>query len=536
MEEIIIDPTQLNEQTKPLLQALLNSSPQKKLYAWETYTVELSSPLRTVRIPICLTHFLLRHAKEDYSFQDQVEIFDQFTNSEGRVKNLKKRGALDLKNNLYFKVEPEGKKKIQHLIELFESFAPQKSLDPRPTQAFSINPTELDDETRPLLQAFLDSTAKTRLLPGKIYWVELHSTAGLVKIPFRLTHALLIRPRQSNPLQYRAEIFGHSISSGTFGNVYDSLGVLEFENDLFFKVKPEGKERIIKVIQLDNSEKIQKRKEKPIRKEALKTNLASDFLHCKSALFSKHAGYLVMRKAPGDELFSIITEFREKKINLTVHQLLYLTLKLIEAVQTIHAKGIVHRDLKPENIIVDLKTMLVTIIDHASNRKLSGVEFCKYQMGTLVFMSHEAIETKEVSYAGDLYALGLIIAQLWGDTKLDEFVDRGKVDKSVLLSWQKKENRFNGLFANMEVSATIKMVITSIIYDLTRYDSRERLELTKAASRCKTLLLQESQKSTNNAHRDNVKSNMFTLSKARWKVCSEQYQVTETNEGNSFAL
>ena len=353
-----------------------------------------------------------------------------------------------------------------------------------------IDPTRLDRDTTPLLQAFLNSSQKTRLSSEKTYTVELKTTSEpsqIMYLPFQLTHSLLVRPSKYDNFRKRVEIFGDKLCNSKYSQVFESLGVLKVEDNL--KFKREGKPRIIKEISLKPS------KEKKIRKEVIKTNAGSDYLHCKSALFSRKSGYLIMRRGPGRDLFEIMEKLDDGVISLDLEKRLFLTLELIRAVKLFHKKQLIHRDLKPENMMVDLETMEVLIIDYELSKRVEKMKIDKERRtaGSIPFLAPEVYLFNTISQAGDIFSLGLILAQLWGDIALTKLI-KPKMDDfeqiMALSNWHKKEDRYDGLFDEIDLPESMKPKLKSLINSLTRYKAAERIDLARATSICKTLLLE----------------------------------------------
>ena len=489
MIEIIINPTRLDEGTKALLQAFLDICPQTTLYAGQTYNLELRSLSRKVTIPFHLTHPIFLNSAKKNLFRFKIEIFNHNDDLKGRKKIL---GTLDIDNDLKFQINPTAGKNVKKVVSFFEqknTENEQENIVKTDEPLITINPTRLDNITKPLLQNLIDLTSKVKLSANKVYYLEFQSSCRTVKIPICLTHCLLIRPGEISPSQKRVAIFGHKLGVGAFGQVYDCLGFLEVENDFLFQPpeSPEN-EQVIKVIALEDFKTTKEKKQKPVIREAFKTNLANDFFRCKPALFSKNAGYLVMNKAPGEELFSFIDKLRSRQIEFSIQDYLKLTLILIMEVHKLHAKGLVHRDLKPENIMFDRKTWRLFIVDNSSLRQIIGVsDRCKFRKGTNVFMAPEALKSKAISQFQDIYALGLIIAQLWGDTKIDKLVQLNQIDYESLSDWQESTWRFCDLYEGMDVPSEVQNGMNYIIYGLSSYATAKRMSLRDAFNTCNDL-------------------------------------------------
>jgi serine/threonine protein kinase len=86
--------------------------------------------------------------------------------------------------------------------------------------------------------------------------------------------------------------------------------------------------------------------------------------------------------------------------------------KLCAGVAAAHAQGVLHRDLKPANIMIDGRGELrVTDFGLAGIAKqLQGAEV---RNGTPAYMSPEQLTGKEVSLQSDLYAVGLILYEIF---------------------------------------------------------------------------------------------------------------------------
>src|SRR5205823_13427589 len=86
--------------------------------------------------------------------------------------------------------------------------------------------------------------------------------------------------------------------------------------------------------------------------------------------------------------------------------------KICAGLAAAHDRGIVHRDLKPQNIMLN-KRGEVAIMDFglaAIADQLSGAEV---RNGTPAYMSPEQLKGSEVTAKSDLYALGLVLYELF---------------------------------------------------------------------------------------------------------------------------
>ncbi|WP_338930759.1 serine/threonine-protein kinase [Streptomyces netropsis] len=118
------------------------------------------------------------------------------------------------------------------------------------------------------------------------------------------------------------------------------------------------------------------------------------------------APWLVTAFIPGPTLQQVVTEHGP----LDAKAVLRLGAGLAEGLAAIHRCGLIHRDLKPGNVIVadDGPRIIDFGVAHAP-----GTETMTHTgmvIGTYAYMSPEQIRTDPVSPAGDVFALGSVLA------------------------------------------------------------------------------------------------------------------------------
>ncbi len=77
-----------------------------------------------------------------------------------------------------------------------------------------------------------------------------------------------------------------------------------------------------------------------------------------------------------------------------------------------HARGVLHRDLKPANIMLDGHG-LVRITDFGLAARRENIPCAEVQAGTPAYMAPEQLEGRDVSVRSDVYALGLVLYELF---------------------------------------------------------------------------------------------------------------------------
>jgi predicted Ser/Thr protein kinase len=118
--------------------------------------------------------------------------------------------------------------------------------------------------------------------------------------------------------------------------------------------------------------------------------------------------FISMEYVDGEDLASLLLRIGR----LPADKALETARKLCAGLAAAHDRGIIHRDLKPQNIMMN-KRGDVVIMDFglaAIADQLSGAEV---RNGTLAYMAPEQLRGAEVTPRSDIYALGLVLYELF---------------------------------------------------------------------------------------------------------------------------
>lgn len=119
--------------------------------------------------------------------------------------------------------------------------------------------------------------------------------------------------------------------------------------------------------------------------------------------------YTSMEFVEGESLRSVLNRFG----GLPLRKALDLAQQMCSALQEAHAQGIVHRDLKPENVMVDTQGN-AKIMDFGIARSMDAMTRLTGSMvGTPAYMAPEQVSGKQVDFRTDIYALGLILYEIF---------------------------------------------------------------------------------------------------------------------------
>ncbi len=121
---------------------------------------------------------------------------------------------------------------------------------------------------------------------------------------------------------------------------------------------------------------------------------------------ANHQVFLSMEYVDGEDLSSLLRRIGR----LPRDKALEIARKICAALAAAHDKGVLHRDLKPSNIMLDGRGE-VLIMDFG----LAGLahEIEDVRSGTPAYMAPEQLVGKEVTARSDIYALGLVLYELF---------------------------------------------------------------------------------------------------------------------------
>jgi serine/threonine-protein kinase len=118
--------------------------------------------------------------------------------------------------------------------------------------------------------------------------------------------------------------------------------------------------------------------------------------------------FISMEYIDGEDLASLLQRIGR----LPADKALEISRKLCAGVAAAHERGIIHRDLKPHNIMLNRRGEVV-IMDFGLAAIADELEGPEARNGTPEYMSPEQLRGDSVTARSDLYALGLIIYELF---------------------------------------------------------------------------------------------------------------------------
>ena len=126
--------------------------------------------------------------------------------------------------------------------------------------------------------------------------------------------------------------------------------------------------------------------------------------------------FISMEFVRGEELASLL-----KRIGRLPHdKSVEIARQLCAGLHAVHEAGVLHRDLKPANIMIDERGD-VRITDFGIAALADDAEGRRSAAGTPLYMSPEQLEAGDLTPRSDLYALGLVLYELFTGKRAFEF-------------------------------------------------------------------------------------------------------------------
>ncbi len=120
--------------------------------------------------------------------------------------------------------------------------------------------------------------------------------------------------------------------------------------------------------------------------------------------------YFIMERLVGRTLAEAVHEDGQLRVDRAIQ----IVMQIADALATAHEAGIVHRDLKPENVFL-VGGDDVRIVDFGAAKIAGATRITKTGIvfGTPHYMSPEQASGQPVDHRADIYALGVIMYELW---------------------------------------------------------------------------------------------------------------------------
>jgi serine/threonine-protein kinase len=118
--------------------------------------------------------------------------------------------------------------------------------------------------------------------------------------------------------------------------------------------------------------------------------------------------FFTMEYVDGEDLASLLRRIGRLPQDKAVE----IARQLCAGLAAAHAKGVLHRDLKPANVMLDGRGQVV-ITDFGLAGVADDIRGPEVRSGTPAYMAPEQIEGKEVTARSDIYALGLVLYEVF---------------------------------------------------------------------------------------------------------------------------
>jgi serine/threonine-protein kinase len=124
------------------------------------------------------------------------------------------------------------------------------------------------------------------------------------------------------------------------------------------------------------------------------------------------AAFISMEYVDGEDLASLLRRIGR----LPGDKALEFARRLCAGLAAAHEKGVLHRDLKPANIMIDGRGQLL-IMDFGLAAVADAITGPDIRSGTPAYMSPEQKAGRDVTVRSDIYALGLVLAEMFSGSR-----------------------------------------------------------------------------------------------------------------------
>jgi serine/threonine-protein kinase len=169
--------------------------------------------------------------------------------------------------------------------------------------------------------------------------------------------------------------------------------------------------------------------------------------------------FLAMEYVDGEDLASLLRRIG----HLPGPKALEIARQLCAGLAAAHQKGVLHRDLKPENVMIDGRGH-VRVTDFGLAVAADAVERHDVRSGTPAYMSPEQRAGLEVTVRSEVYALGLVLFEL--------FTGRKAFEASTLSELERRQR--DEVPVPSDVVADIDPAVERVILRCLAWDPRER--------------------------------------------------------------
>jgi serine/threonine-protein kinase len=131
---------------------------------------------------------------------------------------------------------------------------------------------------------------------------------------------------------------------------------------------------------------------------------------CRTYDVQHHEGqpFLSMELVDGEDLKTLLRRIGR----LPTDKALEIARQLCAGLAAAHSQGVLHRDLKPENVMIDGEGR-VRITDFGLAAAAESIHDDDVRSGTPAYMAPEQLAGRDVTQASDVYALGLVLYELF---------------------------------------------------------------------------------------------------------------------------
>jgi len=120
--------------------------------------------------------------------------------------------------------------------------------------------------------------------------------------------------------------------------------------------------------------------------------------------------------------------------DLTLKQMIDVSIRLCEGLDFLHQNGIIHRDIKPGNFMFTRDGKQVKILDFGLSESQTSwrSRFMKKGGGTRLYMSPEQLRKRRLDYRSDIFSFGITLYELFAGRHPCNGTDTREIQRQLL--------------------------------------------------------------------------------------------------------
>lgn len=318
---------------------------------------------------------------------------------------------------------------------------------------FVIDPTSLEDNDSHILETFLSQT-DDQFIPTGFYPFLFDG----VEKSLALTHSLVIKNATSFTSMGQIEILSQvAFEFFEDRSMFKCIGYLEPSEHFRLIMRDMADGLMATVVKIHSPQD-----QNAVVNECQLIRTRHTF--CLGPMLGNELTAFITAMPRGLNAQEFIHRLNYRQLYISLNDRAQLTEKILRAyLNYIRKPGITHYNLNARTVYIDPEDLEINFIDYRTARSDLPVQLNRY-------IAPETLTDNNITPTSNLFALGLIIGELWGDIGMMHHKPRQHAEALCLL----QRRQWIGLFDEMEMGNAFQQDIVYFLNQLTDLNPEER--------------------------------------------------------------